>query len=45
MGRSLNNAILNMKLKGNYAEALKGLGISLENAIERKLMLPSETVV
>lgn len=33
MGRSLNNAILNMKLKGNYAEALKGLGINLENTI------------
>ena len=33
MGRSLNNAILNMKLKGNYAEALRGLGMDLENTI------------
>jgi len=37
MGRSLNNAILNMDLKGNLAEAMHGLGFELESVIEEEV--------
>lgn len=36
MGRSLNNAILNMRLEGPFAEALKQLGVCLEEAVEEE---------
>ncbi len=36
MGRSLGNAILNMGLKGVYADALKGLGVELEELVEKE---------
>ena len=36
MGRSLGNAILNMELKGVYADALKQLGFQLEALIEKE---------
>lgn len=37
MGRSLSNAVLNMNLKGPYAEALKGLGMHLESIVEEEV--------
>lgn len=36
VGRSLLNAILNLKLKGEYSEALKNLGYHLEDAVEEE---------
>lgn len=36
MGRSFGNAILNMGLKGTYAEALKQLGVELEELVEKE---------
>lgn len=36
MGRSLGNAILNLGLKGVYADAMKQLGVDLEELIEKE---------
>jgi len=36
MGRSLTNAMLNMGLDGNFAEALKQLGFALEEVVEEE---------
>jgi len=36
MGRSLGNAILNLGLKGIYGEALKKLGVELEELVEKE---------
>lgn len=36
MGRSLNNALLNLNLKSNYARALKGFGYILEDLFDQE---------
>ncbi|KAI3639319.1 hypothetical protein MIR68_002849 [Amoeboaphelidium protococcarum] len=37
IGRSLDNAILNMELKGTYKDAMRQLGFDLENVIEEEV--------